>query len=112
VRVKHDKPKEFTGDSAYEAREIRAYLKRRGIKANIDVNLRNRCKPKRGRPYRLDKKSYKSIRSAVERFLAWIIAFRRITIRYERLASTYLALIQVARIIIYLRFCDEFKESI
>ncbi len=91
------------GDSAYDAREIRAYLKRRGIKANIDVNPRNRRKPKRGRPYRFDRKSHRSMRSAVERFFAWITAFRRITIRYKRLASTFLALIQVACIIIYLR---------
>ncbi|MEM1537957.1 MAG: IS5 family transposase [Candidatus Nezhaarchaeales archaeon] len=103
VRVKHGRPKEVMGDSAYDAREIRAYLKRRGIKANIDVNPRNRRKPKRGRPYRFNKKSYRSMRSAVERFFAWITAFRRITIRYERLASTFLALIQVACIIIYLR---------
>ena len=74
--------KEVTGDSAYYAGEIREYLKRRGVKANIDVNPRNRRKPKHGRPYRLDGKTYKSMRSAVERFFAWIKAFRRITITF------------------------------
>ncbi|MEM1558275.1 MAG: transposase [Thermoproteota archaeon] len=43
------------------------------------------------------------MRSAVERFFSCITSFRRINIRYERLASTFLALIQVAYIIIYLR---------
>ncbi|MEM3693239.1 MAG: hypothetical protein QXI39_04380 [Candidatus Bathyarchaeia archaeon] len=33
----------------------------------------------------------KRMRSAVERFFAWLTAFRRITIRYERLALTFLA---------------------
>ncbi|MEM2168690.1 MAG: transposase [Candidatus Bathyarchaeia archaeon] len=76
VRVKHgggrlrSRPKEVTGDSAYDAREIRKYLKLRGVKANIDVNPRNRRKPKHGRPYRLNGKAYKSTRSAVKRFFA------------------------------------------
>jgi len=43
------------------------------------------------------------MRSAVERFFAWIKAFRRITIRYEKLASTFLGFIQIACIIILLR---------
>ncbi len=109
MKVKHgrgrsrSRPKEVTVDSAYDAKEIRDYLKRRGVKANIDVDPRNRRKPKHGRPYRLDKKSYKSMRSAVERFFAWIKAFRRLSIRYERLASKFLVFIQIACIIIYLR---------
>jgi len=43
------------------------------------------------------------MRSAVERFFSWITSFRRITIRYERLALTFLEFIKVACIIIYLR---------
>ncbi|MBS7612297.1 transposase [Candidatus Bathyarchaeota archaeon] len=62
------RPREVTGDSAYDVKEVRAYLKRRGMKANIDVNPRNRRKPKRGRPYKSDREAYKSMRSAVERF--------------------------------------------
>jgi transposase len=46
---------------------------------------------------------YKRVRSAVERFFGWLKSFRRITIRYERLASTYKALITIASIIIQLR---------
>jgi transposase len=43
------------------------------------------------------------VRSAVERFFAWLKSLKRITIRYEKLASTFLAFIQVACILIYLR---------
>lgn len=58
---------------------------------------------RRGRPYRLNVEAYRRMRSAVERFFAWLKSFRKITIRYERLASTFLAFIQIACILIYLR---------
>lgn len=60
------RPKEVTGASAYDAKGIRSYFKRRGIKANIDVNPRSRGKPKRGRLYRPDRKAYKSVRSTLK----------------------------------------------
>jgi len=44
------------------------------------------------------------MRSAVERFYGWLKTFRRITIRYERLAMTYKAFINIASIIIHLRY--------
>jgi transposase len=44
------------------------------------------------------------MRSVVERFFGWLKSFRRITIRYERLASTYKTLITIASIIIHLRY--------
>ena len=47
---------------------------------------------------------YRRIRSAIERFFGWLKSFRRITIRYERLASTYKALVTIASIIIHLRY--------
>ena len=97
------RPRELHADSAYDSNRIRAYLRGRGIKTNIPLNPRNRRKPKRGRPYRFDKEGYKHLRSAVERFFAWLKSFKRVTIRYERLASTFLALVQVACILIYLR---------
>ena len=45
---------------------------------------------------------YRRIRSAIERFFGWLKSFRRITIRYGRLASTYKALVTIASIIIHL----------
>jgi transposase len=43
------------------------------------------------------------MRSAVERFFGWLKSFSGIIIRYERLASTYKALVTIASIIIHLR---------
>jgi hypothetical protein len=72
------RPGEVSGDSAYDTREIRAYLRRRCIKANIPVNIRNRRRPRLGRPYRLDLEAYKRMKSSVERFFAWLTnGFRR-----------------------------------
>jgi len=54
------------------------------VKANIPVNFRNGRKPK---PCNID--VYRKMRSAVERFFGGIKSFRRIAVRYERLAITY-----------------------
>jgi transposase len=49
------------------------------------------------------------MKSSVERFFAWLTnGFRRLAIRWERLASTFTGFIQLACIIIYLRVSDEF----
>jgi transposase len=47
---------------------------------------------------------YGKVGSAVERFFGWLKSFRRIIMRYGRLASTCKALVTVASIIIHLRY--------
>lgn len=64
------RPNEVDADAAYDTDTIRAYLRKRAIKANIPVNKRNRKQPRRGRPFRYDAESYNS-RGAVERFNSW-----------------------------------------
>jgi len=110
IRVKHgvgrprSRPKEIHADSAYDTKEIRRYLRRRGIKASIDINPRNTLKLKRGRQNKLKSEAYRRMRGCVERFFAWLKGgFRRLAIRYEKLASTFLGLIQIACVMIYLR---------
>jgi len=78
---------------------IRDRLEFMNIEANIPVNPRNCRRPK---PYNVE--LYRRVRSAVERFFGWIKAFRRIVIRYERLAITYKAFINIACIIIHLGY--------
>jgi transposase len=46
----------------------------------------------------------RKMRSSVERFFGWLKSFRRIIIRYERLASTYKVLATIAPITIHLRY--------
>ena len=60
-------------------------------------------KRKPGRPKRLDKLEYNGVRYTIERFFGWVKAFRRIIIRYERLAVTYFGFVHLACIMPYLR---------
>jgi transposase len=67
--------------------------------------IRNKRRPRILGTYRLDVKAYKRMRSNIERFFAWQTnGFRRLAIRWKRLASTFTALIQLACVIIYLTF--------
>jgi transposase len=93
------KPEQLYADAAYDTEHIRRGLESMGIEPNIPVNPRNGRKP---RPYNVG--LYRRMRSAVERFFGWIKSFRRIIIRYERLESTYKALVTIASIIIHLRY--------
>jgi transposase len=93
------KPMQLYADAAYDTEHIRNGLESIGIEPNIPVNPRN---GRKARAYSIE--LYRKIRSAVERFFGWLKSFRRITIRYERLASTYKALVTIASIIIHLRY--------
>jgi len=98
-----NKPKIMNADAAYDSREIRKYNRKRGIKSNISENKRNRRKgKKRGRPYRMKKEEYR-YRKSVERLFSWLKAFKRIVVRYEKLANTYTAFILLACILILWR---------
>jgi transposase len=89
------RPRELYADAAYDTESIRRGLESMGVEPNIPVNPRNGRRP---RPYNLELE----MRSAVERF-GWLKSFRRIVIRYERLAVTYRAFINIACIMIHLR---------
>jgi transposase len=101
IKIKTDRrprtrPLEVLADSAYDVISIRKYLRRRAIKSNIPVNIRNRKSPKRGRPTRLEYESYRK-RGTIERFFAWLkMGFRRITNRYERLNVVFKGLLDIA----------------
>jgi IS5 family transposase len=91
------RPEELCADGAYDTREVRRHLRRRGIRASIPENPRGRRRPRRGRPYRFCGATYRVARAAVERFFAWLKGgFRRLALRYERLSSTFAALVYLA----------------
>lgn len=95
------RPKKVYADSAYDTFIVRVYLGRRRIKPQIPSRSRKRH---RGRPPSFDEASYKKRRSSVERFFSMLKGgFRRLAIRYERLASTFLGLIEIACFIILWR---------
>jgi transposase len=90
-----DHPAIISADAAYDAREIRQYNRKRGIKSNISVNRRSRRRQRRERPFWFDPILYKK-RSAIERFFSWIEAFKKIVPRYERYEHSFLGLIHLA----------------
>jgi transposase len=93
------RPEQLYADAAYDTEHIRRGLESMGVEPNIPVNPRNGRRP---RPYNVG--LYRRMRNAVERLFGWIKSFRRIIIRYERLESTYKALVTIASITIHLRY--------
>lgn len=94
------RPVRVLADRGYDADRIRRWLRRRGIGAVIP--------PKRTRRRRLryDRTLYRE-RNVIERSLGHLKEHRRIGTRYEKLAESYRALVQVAIIERYLR---EFQD--
>ena len=76
------------------------YLRKKRIKYQIPICEKKR---KQGRLRRFDKQAYNRIRSMIERSFGWVKAFRRVVIRYDRLASVYMAFVHPACITLYLR---------
>jgi transposase len=75
-------------NNEHDSRRLQELVDSLSGRPNIPVNPRNGRRP---RPYN------------VERFFGWLKSFRRILIRYERLAVTYRAFIKIACIMIHLR---------
>ena len=104
-QVKKGRPKKRPGvlyaDTKYNMPLNILYLDGKRIKSQIPEVSTKKRRP--GRPRLFIKTLYNKIRSMIERFYGWIKAFRRIIIRYERLAITYLGFVHIACIILYLR---------
>ena len=84
------------GDKAYDADWLREAMNERGAFANIPP------KSNRKEPVCFSAWMYKA-RNVVERFFNKIKFFRRIATRYDKLGSSYLAMVKLAAIRIKLR---------
>ncbi len=93
------KPERLIGDGAYDSDPLDRRLRRRGIEL-IAPHRRNRTKPatQDGRPLRRYKRRWK-----IERLNAWLQNFRKVAMRYERIAENYLGLLHLACIMILLK---------
>ena len=89
------RPKELVADRAYDSRPFRLRLRRRGIKPCIPERRGRRPRPGR----KADVSDYRH-RWKVERTFAWLGNFRRVVVRYERLAHVYFAFVIIAFILI------------
>jgi transposase len=83
------------GDKAYSSGTVWRYLRRRGIGAVIP------CKANERRSGRFDRAAYRE-RNRVERLINRLKQFRRVATRYEKLAVSYLAMVTIAAILMWL----------
>lgn len=90
--------KSLVADKGYDSDALRAQLRRRGIQPCIPPRRNRRPRPGR----KPDLTGYRQ-RWHVERTFAWLGNFRRLVVRWERHAHTYLAFLLIACIIISLR---------
>jgi transposase len=90
------RPDRIVGDTGYTGRPVRAYLRRRGIRAVIP----RRCTEAR-RGVRFDRAAYRE-RNRIERTINRLKQHRAIATRYEKLAVSYHALLTIACILLWL----------
>ena len=101
------RPARLLADKAYSNRKIRAYLRRRRIKATIpeksDQQKARAAKgSKGGRPPAFDIEAYKK-RNTVERLNNKLTAFRAVAMRTDKREFVFNATVDVASIKIWLR---------
>lgn len=84
------------GDTGYDSNEFRAELKARGIKAVIS------SKPERKRAIPKDRTLYRT-RYLVEVFFHSLKRFRGIATRFDKTRASYLAIVHVACICLWLK---------
>ena len=94
------KPERLEGDRAYDSDPLDAKLRNEGIEM-IAPHRKNRKKPKTQDGRRL--KRYKR-RWKVERLFAWLGNHRRLVVRYERRAESYLGLVRLGCVVILLGY--------
>jgi transposase len=91
-------PKRLIGDSAYESDRLDAELARRRGELIAPHRRTRKQRTQDGRPLRRYRRRWK-----VERLFAWLQNFRRIVVRYERVAENFLGMLHLACSLILLR---------
>lgn len=97
------RPTAVAGDKGYDHPSVRRRLRGRGVRVVIPRRRPHpHHRPRRGRPPGFDPAAYRR-RNAVERCVGWLKECRRVATRYEKLAVSYLAVVHVAMIRLYLK---------
>ena len=89
------RPQRMLADKAYGSRQFKRFLRQRGIQPVIP-RQRNQ---KRGRPHNA---SLYRERNIIERFFGRLKHFRAVATRYDKRATTYLATVLLASIVLCL----------
>ena len=93
------RPGQLVGDKGYSYPTVRRTLARRGIRAVIPRRSDQRPGDRRHRP--LDRPAYRE-RNRVERLVNRLKACRRVATRYEKRAASYLAMLTLAALRLWL----------
>lgn len=96
-----NRPQYLAADKGYSYPRIRRWLRQHSVKAVIPQRS-DQLRQQKGRPLKFDKKAYRR-RNAVERCIGWLKENRRIATRYDKLAVSFLAMIDLARIRQYMK---------
>lgn len=91
-------PRRVVGDRGYSFPRIRRWLEARRIEAVIPLRENERAYG----TGRFDRRAYRK-RNVIERCVGWLKHPRRITTRFEKLAMTFLGMLQLAIVSRYLR---------
>lgn len=102
VRPKHRRPMWVLGDKGYSYPRVRRWCERRGI---WDVIPQRSDQLAREGPRVFSRSIYKG-RNVVERCIGWLKHNRRLGTRYEKLATSFLAMVKLAFISRYLRILE------
>ena len=99
----------MVADRGYDAGAFRRYLRRRGIRCVIPEKRvpAGKRRRRRGRPPAFCGATYRR-RNAVERVVGWLEEHRRIATRFEKLASSFLAVVKLSFVRRYLRMLERF----
>ena len=91
------RPKRLLADRGYDAKRIRSWLRKRGIRAVIPERklAPGKKRRRRGRPPVLQKDQYRR-RNAIERLVGFLKEHRSLATRYDKLATSFLAMVKLA----------------
>ena len=106
------RPKLVVADRGYDAGAFRRYLRRRGIRCLIPEKRvpAGKRRRRRGRPPNLCRATYRQ-RNVVERLVGWLKDHRRIATRFEKLVSSFLAMVKLSFMRRYFRMLERFSGS-
>ena len=93
-------PSRLSGDRAYSAPRIRAWLAERGVEPIIPHRRDELARMAEPPPF--DAAAYRG-RNAVERLFGWLKEARAVATRSDKLAQSYLGMVQLAMIRLLLK---------
>ena len=90
------RPRRLAGDNGSSYPRIRRWLRQHRMEAVIPQRSDQRRNHRR-RPLKFDRQAYRP-RKVVERCVGWMKEYRRVAVRYEKLATNYLGMLKLAMI--------------